>query len=84
MKKFLLAALGSLIASVSAPAMAEMYKVEVKRLDKDLYKVSGTDVVIKTRYCYVYSYGDKAILDTDSKKLIFIEQNQTCDVAGMA
>lgn len=84
MRNLLLIALGGMIASQSVPAMAKMYKVEVKRIDKDLYKVVGTDVVIKTRYCYVYSYWDKAILDTNSKKLIFVDQNQTCDVADIA
>lgn len=74
----------ALLASASAPAAAQMYKIEVKRLDKDLYKVVGSDVVIKTRYCYVYSYSDKAILDTDSKKLIFIDQSQSCDVVAIA
>lgn len=74
----------AMLASASTSAAAEMYKVDVKRVDKDLYKVVGTDVVIKTRYCYVYSYGDKAILDTDSKKLIFIDQSQSCDVVAIA
>lgn len=81
LKKNLLLILGIALVSMSTTAYAEIYKIEVKRLDKDLYKVVGADVIIKTRYCYVYSYGDKAILDTDSRKLIFVDQSQTCDVA---
>lgn len=84
LKNILTLIFGLALASTSTVASAEMYKIEVKRLEKDLYRVLGTDVIIKTRYCYVYSYGDKAVLDTDSKKLIFINQNQTCDVVGIA
>ena len=41
---------------------------------------------IKTRYCYVYSYGDEAILKIDSNfgfnigELIFISSNDKCDI----
>ena len=62
---------------------AEMYKVNVKRVDSNLYK-TDENVYIKTKYCYEYSYGDEAILKYDSysydNKLIFVNSGTTCDV----
>lgn len=40
---------------------AEYYKVNVKRESKDLYKVYP-NIMIQTKYCYEYTYGDEAIL----------------------
>ena len=75
MKKILLLAL----ASCSLLAQAEMYKVNVRRLDQDLYKTQE-GVFIQTRYCYEYTYGDDAIYNHSTQKLIFNSGN-TCDVA---
>lgn len=67
---------------VPGVALAEYYKVYVKRIEQDLYK-TDTGVYIKTKYCYEYSYGDEAILKYEDysydNKLIF-ESDNTCDV----
>lgn len=82
MKKFF-PVIVSIMALISTPASAELYKVKVKRLDQNIYKVVSADIVIKTRYCYVYTYGDDVVIDTDSKKIIFINQSQTCEIEAI-
>ncbi len=68
------------MASVSA---AEMYRLEnVKRLDSNVYKADG-DLIIKTRYCYHYAYGENAIYDDDDKKIIWKDGDSPCDVEGI-
>ena len=67
---------------VSGSALAEMFAVSVRRIDKDLYK-TDEGVYIQTRYCYEYAYGDDAVLKYDryayDNKLIF-DSGETCDV----
>ena len=65
----------------------ETYRVTVKRVGQDLYEVVGQGLIIKTRYCYEYTYGDDAILIIESMsgfnigRLIFIGGTSTeCDV----
>lgn len=64
-------------------AYAEYYKVNVKRIDKDLYKTTTDGLYIQTRYCYEYTYGDDAVLKYDQHsnddKLIF-DSGTSCDV----
>ena len=63
-------------------AMAEYYKVNVRRVDKDLYKTS-TGLFIQTKYCYEYAYGDDAVLKYEQysydNKLIF-DSGTSCDI----
>lgn len=65
-------------------AYAEYYKVNVKRIDANLYKTTIGDLYIQTRYCYEYTYGDDAILKYEQysydNKLIF-SSGTSCDVA---
>ncbi len=71
----------ALLAAAGA-ASAEMYAVNVKRIDKDLYKTDD-GVFIQTKYCYEYSYGDDAVLKYEpyayDNKLIF-DSGEVCDV----
>jgi len=71
----------ALLAAAGA-ASAEMYAVNVRRIDKDLYKTDG-GVYIQTKYCYEYSYGDDAVLKYEAygydNKLIF-DSGTTCEV----
>ena len=64
-------------------ANAEYYKVNVKRIDQDLYKTTTGGLYIKTRYCYEYTYGDDAVLKYEDysydNKLIF-DSGTSCDV----
>lgn len=70
------------LLALAGVARAELYVVEVRRIDQDLYKTSE-GVYIQTRYCYVYAYGDKAVLKykpySYDNKLIF-EDDDTCEV----
>lgn len=71
----------ALLAAAGA-ASAEMYAVNVKRIDKDLYK-TDEGVYIQTKYCYEYTYGDDAVLRYEpysyDNKLIF-DSGTTCEV----
>lgn len=70
-----------LLAAAGA-AYAEMYKLTIKRIDKDLYKTSE-GVYIQTKYCYEYTYGEDAVLRYEKysydNKLIF-DNGTVCDV----
>lgn len=55
------AGLVAALLAVAGAACAEMYKLTVTRIDKDLYKTSE-GVYIQTKYCYEYAYGDDAVL----------------------
>ena len=51
------------------------YEIELTRKDSNLYQVCGTDIYIKTRYCYEYATYDEVIVVVDyySAKVIFLE-----------
>jgi hypothetical protein len=55
------------------------YKVELEIIDYDYFKVVGTDIVVKTRYCYEYPVYDEVILNVTSNygytlgKVVFID-----------
>lgn len=55
--------LTALVIAIATPlaAYAEYYKINVKRIEQDLYKTDG-GVYIQTQYCYEYTYGDDAVL----------------------
>lgn len=86
MNKGNLPALRAVIAIVllvlTGAVSAKMYKVNVRRIDKDLYKTSD-GVYIQTKYCYEYAYGDDAVLRYErysyENKLIF-DNGTVCDV----
>lgn len=63
-----------LVATIPAIAYAEYYKVNVKRVDQDLYKTT-TGVYIQTQYCFEFTFGDDAVLKYEDysydNKLIF-------------
>ena len=71
-----------ILLTAASPVRAEMYTVEVRRIDQDLYK-TDEGVYIQTRYCYRYAYGDEAVLKYEQygydNKLIF-EDDDTCEV----
>lgn len=74
----------ALVIAISAPvaAYAEYYKVNVKRIEQDLYK-TDSGLYIQTKYCYEYTYGDDAVLKYEQysydNKLIF-DSGTSCDV----
>lgn len=48
----------SALALTCTVANAEMYKVHVKRTDSNLYIDRTNKILIKTKYCYEYTYGE--------------------------
>ncbi len=71
-----------ILLTAASPVRAEMYTVEVRRIDQDLYK-TDEGVYIQTRYCYRYAYGDEAVLKYEQygydNKLIF-DDGEVCEV----
>ena len=68
---------------LAGTAGAEMYKLEnVRRLDSNIYKANG-ELIIKTRYCYHYAYGEDAIYDGSDEKIIWKDGDSPCDVEGI-
>ena len=70
------------LLATAGPAHAEMYVVQVRRIDQDLYK-TDEGVYIQTRYCYRYAYGEEAVLKYEQysydNKLIF-DDGEVCEV----
>ena len=85
MKKSLLATLATLMSLQAAPALAENYEVNLTRKGSNVYKIDGKDIIIQTRYCYVYAYSEEAILKTSGYggEVIFFESKEKCDVKAV-
>lgn len=68
-------------------ANAEMYKVNVKRTDSNLYIDRANKILIKTKYCYEYAFDDDAILIYEKysydNKLVF-DNGTSCDVESVS
>jgi hypothetical protein len=66
---------------------ADYYKLpSTRRIDKDLYR-SGK-ILIETRYCYHYTYGEDAILKYEgpgefSGSTIIWDDDSTCEVKAV-
>lgn len=62
---------------------AEIFDLEVKRVDDNLYKAQN-GMVIKTKHCYVSTFREKSLLVYDKyafdNKLIFLQQERFCRV----
>lgn len=58
---------------------AAVYKLEVSRLGHNLYKVNNGSLIVKTRYCYEYVFGDDAVISTEGiyPKIIFLGQGKS-------
>jgi len=72
----------TMLLGMSGSSFAATYEVNVTRKAKNLYKVDGKNVLIQTRYCYVYAYSEESIFKWEGYdgKLIFIESKESCDV----
>jgi hypothetical protein len=68
-----------------APAYAGNYDVSVTRKGSNVYKGTGSNTIIVTRYCYEYAYSEDAILKSSgySGKLIFVNNGTSCDVKSV-
>ena len=85
MKKTLLATLAALMTLQAGPVLAESYEVSLTRKGSNVYKIDGKDVIIQTRYCYVYAYSEEAIFKASGYggELIFFDSKDKCDVKAV-
>lgn len=85
MKKTLLAALAAMMSLQAAPALAESYEVNLTRKGSNVYKIDGKDIIIQTRYCYVYAYSEEAIFKSSGYggEVIFFDSKDKCDVKAV-
>ena len=85
MKKTLLAALAAMMNLQAAPALAENYEVNLTRKGSNVYKIDGKDIIIQTRYCYVYAYSEEAIFKSSGYggEVIFFDSKDKCDVKAV-
>jgi len=73
------------ITSLPSKVYAETYKFHVSRETDDIYSISGVDAVIKTEYCYEYSYGEDAIVTTNGYggDIVFMSSGSECSIEGL-
>ena len=85
MKKALLATLAALMTLQAGPVLAENYEVSLTRKGSNVYKIDGKDIIIQTRYCYVYAYSEEAIFKASGYggELIFFDSKDKCDVKAV-
>jgi len=85
MKKTLLATYAVLVSLQVAPALGESYEVSLTRKGSNIYKIDGQNIVIHTRYCYVYAYSEEAIFKESgySSEIIFFDSKDRCDVKAV-
>ena len=85
MNKTLLAAIAAMMSLLVAPAQAENYEVNLTRKGSNVYKIDGKDIIIQTRYCYVYAYSEEAIFKTSGYggEVIFFDSKDKCDVKAV-
>jgi hypothetical protein len=73
------------LTALQFPAYAENYQMSVTRKGSNVYKVAGKNIIIQTRYCYVYASSEASILESNGYggDLIFVESNEKCDVKAV-
>ena len=64
MRRGIFALVAALILSVvpMTALAADYYRVNVRRIDQNLYRETTSRMLIKTRYCYEYVYGEDAVM----------------------
>ena len=69
-------------AFAAESAHAELYKVQARRLDSNLYELDRGKAYALTRYCYEYTYGDDAIVDWSGYggDIVFKDSGTKCDI----
>lgn len=73
------------------PVLASDYfRVNVKRISRDLYQVIGQDIWIRTRFCFELAYEVEAVLKMDARlgyavgRIKFIGgTNDECEIAEL-
>lgn len=84
-KKTLLATLAALMTLQTWPVLAENYEVSLTRKGSNVYKIDAEDIIIQTRYCYVYAYSEEAIFKASGYggEVIFFDSKDKCDVKAV-
>ena len=86
MVKSLLTCFLIVVASVASMQAREVYRVNVSRVDNNLYRDHTSKAIIETRYCYQYATRDDAVLRWEGRygnnRLIF-SSGTTCDVIAV-
>ena len=79
------ASVAALMCLQATPALAENYEVNLTRKGSNVYKIDGKDIIIQTRYCYVYAYSEEAIFKTSGYggEVIFFDSKDKCDVKAV-
>jgi len=79
------ASVAALMCLQATPALAENYEVNLTRKGSNVYKIDGKDIIIQTRYCYVYAYSEEAIFKASGYggELIFFDSKDKCDVKAV-
>jgi hypothetical protein len=76
----------ALLLFASVAFASELYKVNVTRIDSNLYRDNDSKTIIETRYCYEYAIRDDAVLKWEGRygtnKLIF-SSDTVCDVVAL-
>ena len=63
--------------------LGEQYKVNVTRVESNLYKDTNSGIYIKTRYCYEYAYSQDATLKWEGaygNNWLIFDSGTKCDV----
>ena len=74
-----------MVTVIPLNSLADDYQVSVTRKGSNLYKVTGKDIYIFTRYCYEYVYYEDAILRMNGYlgEIIFLDEGKKCDVKAV-
>jgi hypothetical protein len=86
MVKSLLTCFLMVVASVASTQARELYRVNVSRLDSNLYRDHTSKAIIETKYCYEYATRDDAVLRWEGRygnsRLIF-SSGTACEVVAV-
>lgn len=74
-----------LLACTSHISLAANYELSLTRKSGNVYKVSGKDIIVHTRYCYVYAYSENSILKSSGYggEVVFLDSKEKCDVKAV-
>lgn len=59
--------------------------MNLTRKGSNVYKIDGEDIIIQTRYCYVYAYSEEAFFKTSGfgGEIFFFDSKDKCDVKAV-
>lgn len=77
--------IGAALSAISLFAAAANYEVSLTRDGDNLYKLSGRDLVLKTRYCYSYAFEEPSILSVGGgRSTVYFRDTETeCSISAI-